>query len=146
MKNFHQVDALLWRSARPEPADYAAVRDQFRSVVTLEGPEEDQKEAEALAPTLVFPHSISPWSIYTTGISREELDGILDTIVSAKGPVLVHCQHGEDRTGLVVAAYRVAVCRWTKATAITEALEYGYRAWLNVGLNRTWNEFARYEA
>lgn len=141
MKNFAQVDAHLWRSARPEPADYPAVRAQFASVVSLESPEEDQKEAEVLAPTLVFPHSITPWDIYASGISQAELAAILDTIISSKGPLLVHCKHGQDRTGLVVAAYRVSVCGWSKDDAMTEALKFGYRSYLNFGLNRTWNDF-----
>lgn len=37
-----------------------------------------------------------------------------------RGPVLVHCMHGADRTGLMVAVYRVAIEGWSKEDAIRE--------------------------
>jgi protein tyrosine/serine phosphatase len=66
------------------------------------------------------------------------LDTIVQTIVVLPKPVLLHCEHGEDRTGLAVAAYRVVVSGWTKDEAMDEALKFGYRNWLNYGLNKTW--------
>jgi protein tyrosine/serine phosphatase len=42
------------------------------------------------------------------------------------GNVLVHCLHGEDRTGLVIAAYRILVNRWTYDAAVKEMLSFGY--------------------
>jgi protein tyrosine/serine phosphatase len=42
------------------------------------------------------------------------------------GPVLVHCQHGADRTGVMCATYRVAVQGWTKEEALKEMREGGY--------------------
>jgi hypothetical protein len=41
-------------------------------------------------------------------------------------PVLVHCQHGADRTGTMCAIYRVAVQGWTKEEAIREMAEGGF--------------------
>ncbi len=35
-------------------------------------------------------------------------------------PMFVHCQHGADRTGTMVAAYRVVVQGWTKESAVRE--------------------------
>ena len=42
------------------------------------------------------------------------------------GPVLVHCWHGADRTGMVVALYRMVEQGWTREAAIEEMLEGGY--------------------
>jgi protein tyrosine/serine phosphatase len=36
------------------------------------------------------------------------------------GPYLVHCQGGADRTGLVIAAYRMVVQNWSYGEAIGE--------------------------
>tara|TARA_B100001094_G_C17501585_1_gene471289 strand:+ start:208 stop:474 length:267 start_codon:yes stop_codon:yes gene_type:complete len=49
-------------------------------------------------------------------------------IVSApqKQPVLVHCQHGADRTGTMCAIYQVALQGWTKEEAIREMKDGGY--------------------
>lgn len=41
----------------------------------------------------------------------------------AKGPVLMHCKHGSDRTGLVAAMYRVVVQGWSKEDALNEMTE-----------------------
>jgi len=41
-------------------------------------------------------------------------------------PLMVHCQHGADRTGALVALYRVVVQGWTKERAVEEMNRGGY--------------------
>ena len=41
-------------------------------------------------------------------------------------PALVHCRRGADRTGMMVAAYRVVMQGWTKEKAITEMRDGGF--------------------
>ena len=41
-------------------------------------------------------------------------------------PVLVHCQHGADRTGTVSAIYRIAIQDWSKEKAIKEMTKGGF--------------------
>ena len=41
-------------------------------------------------------------------------------------PVLVHCREGVDRTGMMVAAYRMAVQDWPKGRAMAELEEQGF--------------------
>lgn len=52
----------------------------------------------------------------------------------------VHCEHGQDRTGLVVACYRVKAMGWTKADAEKEMLEHGFHKELH-GLHEYWENF-----
>jgi tyrosine-protein phosphatase SIW14 len=40
--------------------------------------------------------------------------------------LLLHCKQGSDRTGYIVAAYRMAVMNWTKEEAIREFKKGGY--------------------
>lgn len=50
-------------------------------------------------------------------------------------PVLVHCQHGADRTGTMSAIYRVAVEGWTKEEAVREMMQGGFNfheVWSNL--------------
>jgi protein tyrosine/serine phosphatase len=59
--------------------------------------------------------------------SIEEVDRALEVVLDpSKRPVLVHCAHGEERTGAVVAAYRVVVEGWEPAAAEKEAIEHGF--------------------
>ncbi len=44
----------------------------------------------------------------------------------AKGPVLMHCKHGSDRTGLMAAMYRVVVQGWSKEDALNEMTQGGF--------------------
>lgn len=49
-----------------------------------------------------------------------------------RAPVLVHCRVGADRTGMLMAAYRVVIQGWTKTEAIEEMTRGGY------GFNPLW--------
>lgn len=54
---------------------------------------------------------------------------------SDRQPVLLHCQHGSDRTGTMCAMYRICVEGWTKKDAIEEMKkgDYGYhKLWRNL--------------
>jgi protein tyrosine phosphatase (PTP) superfamily phosphohydrolase (DUF442 family) len=139
-----QVSNSIWRGPRPQPTDFPAIKSNFVTVISLEGPEEDAAEAIELSPVRVVSMPISDWpDIYWSGITQDYLNEILAAVVNSPKPVLVHCQHGEDRTGLVIAAYRVCVNGWSKDSAMAEALRYGYRRWLNYGLNKTWASFTK---
>lgn len=43
-----------------------------------------------------------------------------------KGPVLMHCKHGSDRTGLMAAMYRVVIQGWSKEDALNEMTLGGF--------------------
>ncbi|QBZ92629.1 protein phosphatase [Pseudomonas viciae] len=47
-------------------------------------------------------------------------------VAETNGPVLMHCKHGSDRTGLVAAMYRVVVQGWSKEDALNEMTEGGF--------------------
>jgi hypothetical protein len=51
--------------------------------------------------------------------------------------LFIHCEHGQDRTGLFVACYRVTVQGWTKAAAEKEMLALGFHKELR-GLWEFW--------
>ena len=40
--------------------------------------------------------------------------------------VFVHCHYGEDRTGVMVAAYRIAMQSWTADQAVNEMYSFGF--------------------
>jgi tyrosine-protein phosphatase SIW14 len=44
----------------------------------------------------------------------------------AQGPVFVHCSHGSDRTGYLIAWWRFNRDHWSLAEAFAEMLQYGW--------------------
>lgn len=42
-------------------------------------------------------------------------------------PIYVHCERGSDRTGIVIAAYRIKINGWTYQEAYEEMKKYGHR-------------------
>ena len=52
-----------------------------------------------------------------------------DVLASAPGPVFIHCRRGTDRTGALVAFYRIARNGWDSVRALKEANERGMRLW-----------------
>ena len=58
----------------------------------------------------------------------------------ANQPVFVHCKHGEDRTGTVIACYRMTHDNWDDEQAITEAKKFGM-SFVQVSMKRFIHKF-----
>ncbi|MGC2660337.1 MAG: tyrosine-protein phosphatase [Bryobacteraceae bacterium] len=57
---------------------------------------------------------------------KEQIDQVMALLQDSKNwPVFVHCQHGVDRTGTVIACYRIAFDSWPNGRAEKEAEERG---------------------
>src|SRR5262249_31593413 len=56
--------------------------------------------------------------------TTQQVASILSTITNAPGRVFVHCLAGKDRTGAIVACYRILTDRWTVEQALREADEF----------------------
>ena len=61
--------------------------------------------------------------------SRKQLIEGVTLIESAPAQIYVHCLHGVDRTGFVIAAYRMLVQGWTIEKAYQECLDYGHHVY-----------------
>lgn len=68
-------------------------------------------------------------SIPESGIlapNDKDIAVIEDELVNGSHPIYVHCQHGKDRSGLVIALYRVKHDKWTPKQAHDEWMSYGH--------------------
>ncbi len=129
--NFHQVSTNLYRSAQPTSKGMRNLKQKgIATVVNLRSFHSDQDELKGAG--LGYEHIyMKAWHP-----ERKEVVRFLRIATDPKRtPVLVHCQHGADRTGTMCAMYRVAVEGWAKEAAIREmrAGGYGYHeVWTNL--------------
>lgn len=135
--NFHQVDAQLYRGGRPRPSAYLKLAAAgIRTIINLE--EEDSAEKEKveidnlnlwLPPdkqVRFFSLPIDSTEIEEIGISDDKLRSLFKQIRDAEKPIFIHCYHGKDRTGAVVAIYRMLMKQKSFSEAYKEAYHYGF--------------------
>lgn len=129
LPNLHQVSPVLYRSAQPLDGAQQALADLgIKTVVSLRW---SADKAELLPNAKRIHAPIESWDVDHHEVMRA-LRAVMDP---ANQPVLVHCRHGADRTGTVVAAYRILVQDWSVEAAITEMRDGGYNyhaVWTNM--------------
>ena len=117
--NFYIVDAdaRIYRSAQPDEASFAELqRIGVRSILNLrQGFRDTAKHPGILAKIREYECGIN-----TGMMDRADLVRALKIIRDAPRPLLIHCLHGADRTGAVVAAYRIVFQDWTPEEAVAE--------------------------
>lgn len=135
VENLHRITPTLYRSAQPRRADLTALQSLgIRTVVSLRSFNDD-REVFAGSGIRLVRVPINTWSIDDAKVLRA-----LHAIRAAErqGPVLIHCMHGADRTGVVAAVYRMAMQEWDKESARHEMLRGGY------GYHTLWRNIPRY--
>jgi len=131
--NLHRVDTNFFRSAQPSRTGFTTLVNELglRTTVSLRLFHSDEDLVQDLG------IAAQRFPIRTWSIREETVIAPLTAIRTAQrlGPVLLHCQHGADRTGLVSALYRVLFQGWSKQDALREMKEgrFGYHAiWGNI--------------
>ena len=129
--NLHKVSDTLYRSAQPSAKGVKNLKTLgITTVVNLRSFHSDRDELGETG--LAYEH------IYMKAWHPEEKESVrfLQIVTDGKRtPVLVHCQHGADRTGIICALYRVAVEGWTKKDALGEMTKGGFgfhHVWINL--------------
>ena len=122
LSNFYKVSDRLYRSAQPTRDGMARLKELgIKTVVNLRSFHSDRKKLGNAAMT--YEHiTMKAWHP-----EEKEIIRFLRLVTDeSAAPVLVHCQHGADRTGTMCAVYRVAVQGWTKEEALKEMTDGGY--------------------
>ena len=119
--NWYRVSADLYRCQQPSASEMAMLA-QFglKSVINLR---EFHSDADKAAGTGLV---VSELKLNAGDLTYPQLVTALKAVLAAPKPTIVHCWHGSDRTGAVVAGWRVAVDGWTPADALDEMVSGGY--------------------
>ena len=120
--NLHKVSDRLYRSAQPTSEGMANLAAMgIKTVVNLRDRHSDLDEIGDL------PLQAKRIDIFTGHMKDEYVKEFLAIVDDTSNvPVLVHCQHGADRTGTMCAMYRILRQGWTPDEAIVEMKDGGY--------------------
>lgn len=131
LQNLYKVDKGVYRSAQPKTEDINNLKLlDIKEVLNLR---EFHSDKDDITDTNFKLHRIK---INAGNITEEQIITALQIIKNRKGPILIHCWHGSDRTGVTIAAYRILFNNWSKSQALDEMSngDYGYHAKIYPGL------------
>jgi protein tyrosine/serine phosphatase len=152
--NFHKVTDGIYRGARIESASQMQTLKSLgiRTIINLQGgdvktpylgrvipfleagetpAEREQERRLAKSMGIINYHNFALNSFDdVNNTEAKKIDATLQIMNDPRNqPVYVHCAHGADRTGLVVALYRVEFQYWTPQDADAEMHELGHNFW-----------------
>ena len=132
--NLHKVSDRLYRSAQPTAEGMTnLVALGIKTVVNLRDNHSDSDEIGGL------PLKARRIEIFTGNMKDKYVDEFLSIVDDTNAvPVLVHCQHGADRTGTMCAMYRILRQGWTVDAAIDEMKNGGF------GYHSIWGNLPRF--
>ncbi len=145
LENCYKVSNDVYRSGQPDDDGFEELEKRgVKSVLNLREYHSDDDEAEDTSLTLYR------YRLAAGSVTKEDLMKCLLIIDQAPKPIVIHCWHGSDRTGIVVAAYRIVMRGWDAAKAKQEMMEkkYGhhYNYYSNLGKlidNTDWAAFKK---
>jgi tyrosine-protein phosphatase SIW14 len=126
--NAGKITDTLYRGAQPKEIGFSELKLLgITTIVDLRGEDRDKiawerKHAESLG--MRFVHiPLNGWSPPTD----EQIVQFLSLFRSPPvEKVFVHCRFGDDRTGVFVAAYRMALEKWPAEDAVKEMYFFGF--------------------
>lgn len=121
LENMYCVDEGVYRSEQPSEKDFKALETfGIKEALNLRRWHSDDDEAKG---TKIKLHRLKT---NAHAISEKQVVEALSIIKNRRGPILIHCRHGSDRTGAVLAMYRIVFQNYTKEQAIEEMKKGGF--------------------
>ncbi len=119
--NLCMLNDSIYRSEQPDSIGFILLQKKgISSVLDLRAHHSDNDLIYKL-PLHLYHVDMSPFHF-----GDEEIIDALRILKDAPKPIDVHCQFGSDRTGVVIAMYRIIFQGWEKEKAIEELKNGGY--------------------
>ena len=122
-KRLYKVSDSIYRSEQPSKKGFSELEALgIKTILNLRRLKDDNRKAKHT--DLILEHI----RLKSKTVDQQDIIDALRVIRDAEKPVLIHCWHGSDRTGVITAAYRIIFQNWTKVEAIEELRqpEFGY--------------------
>lgn len=126
--NFHKVNDGLYRGGQPSRQGFASLAKLgIKTVLDLRIPEGQSNGEKKIVESLGMRYIHLPLHGGDTP-TQNDIDRAFAVLLDgAQGPVFVHCREGKDRTGMIIACYRISHDGWANMRALAEAKSYAFR-------------------
>jgi len=130
LPKFHQVNRQLFRGAQPKKNGFKRLADMgIKTIVNLRADDDLARGEKCEVAAAGMRYFNVP--LKETGRPADaEIQRVLAIMNAPENqPVFVHCRLGVDRTGLIIAVYRISHDGWTSKRAKAEAKRFGMHPW-----------------
>ena len=128
-----EVTKGLYRGSAPSPTDVLWLKKHFKinKIVSL-----DKEAGEKISRTceMLGIKQVKCYIDGTKGSLFKALQHNIKDLLLSDGPTYVHCLHGKDRTGLIVALFQCKYMGYSSEKALKEAKSLGF----GVGVDPEW--------
>ena len=130
LPNFFRVNDHLYRGGQPTKDGFMELKQLgVTTVINLRDNDDHARYEESLVVAAGLKFINMPLGNWDRP-EVEEIDAIMSEIdILSNKPVFVHCKRGSDRTGTVMAVYRMTHDGWTGRRAKDEAKKFGIGWW-----------------
>ncbi len=127
LPNFGCVTDTIYRGGQPVSDGFSKLQEMGVGLVINFRDEKSETTSEKLqVESLGMKYIGIPWNGWDEPSSTQVVE-FLDSIrVNPQTKIFVHCKRGADRTGVMIAAYRIAVQHESVAEAVSEMYKFHY--------------------
>lgn len=125
MIRFHKVTNNIFRGAAPSISEVKILKDKYNinKIVSLD--KESGLKINRVCKLLNIQHEIAPLDETKKSLLNFSKYNLKD-LLNKNGPTFIHCHEGKDRTGFVIALYKVKYLGVSPKKAIKEAEDLGF--------------------
>jgi protein tyrosine/serine phosphatase len=144
LPNFHCINAGICRGGQPkENGLERLVSMGIKTVINLRDDDKREEAEEREVQALGMRYFNVPLNDLFGRPSDEQMNHLLAIVNAPENqPVFIHCRRGSDRTGTLIAVYRIKHDGWTGEQAKSEAKRYGMGFWV-IGMKDYINDYYR---
>ena len=129
--NFGRVTDNLYRGAQPSAEGFSQLKKLgIGVVVNFRDERGEQQNEQRTAQALGMRYVVIGWNARKEPTDAQVAEFLSLIRDNSQTKMFVHCHLGADRTGVMIATYRIADERWTAEQALAEMKAFHLHFWL----------------